>query len=95
MPWRAVTTKRGDHRVAFVLKGGVIAAVKAEHYGSQAAARAAAEGFNGRRQAEVVVSWTVRSPDGTEMVLPASGQLPTDLQPGTQYEIRPTRNGVQ
>lgn len=49
MPWAAVTTKSGDHRVAFVLKGGIIAAVKAEHYGSHTAARLAADGFNGQR----------------------------------------------
>lgn len=52
MPWVAVTTKDGDHRVAFVLKGGAIAAVKAEHYGSQAVARAAAEGFNTGRKVQ-------------------------------------------
>jgi hypothetical protein len=49
MPWRAITTRDGDHRVAFVLPTGVIAALKAEQYGSTESARIAADKFNGKR----------------------------------------------
>lgn len=50
MPWTAITVN-GDHRVAFVLKGGQIAALKAESYGSEMAARIAADAANTGRGA--------------------------------------------
>jgi hypothetical protein len=51
MPWVAIIAD-GRHRVAFVVKGGTISAVKAEHYESEAEAREAAATFNTGKKVE-------------------------------------------
>lgn len=54
MPWQAIKMRNGDHRVAFVMPDTNRAvSIKAHSYGSEAAAQAAAEGFNtGKRSSD-------------------------------------------